>query len=72
MYPQREGGFGTMRAINAHVRPQSKNGLKRDRAKLFTSFDLSPRADHFGVLGCQNRMSKWPSIELCPFKVGVK
>ena len=40
-----------------------------DRAKLLIPFDSSRRADHFGVVGCQNRIKM---SELCQLKVGAK
>ena len=76
MYPQLEGGFGSMHAILPMRGLGAKNGSKTenlkewDRAlKLLTPFDSSPPADKFSVVGCQN----WIKMaELCPFKVGAK
>ena len=58
MYLQLEGGFGTMRAIL----PMwmwglgAKKWVKNLKISDHSAFDLSRRADHFGVVGCQNRM----------------
>ena len=53
-------------ALGPESGPKSKN---LDRAQLLTAFDLSRRANHFGLFERQNRTKM---AELCPFKVGVK
>ena len=54
-----------MWGLGANSEPKNQN-LKNS---IFTSFDLSRRAHHFGVVERQNRIKM---AELCPFKVATK
>ena len=48
---------------------KTENLKESDGAELLVPFDSSRRADHFNVVGCQNRIK---IAELCPIKVGAK